>query len=1052
MSMRHPLLVALAAGVFVSAASSQPLGPVGPAAQAHYRPNPLAGLRYDKPFFVDAQGAAIPTDPAFPSGESVLGYQIGLRAATHAEIERCMKAWDGKGPGGQARTRLFEHGETWGGRRLYHMVITSPANLARLDEIRAGHARLADQRGVSKAEAERLAASLPAVAWMAYSIHGDETSGADAALALAHHLASATDDATAQLLENVVVIIDPLMNPDGRDRFLKMIAEARAANPNVDDQSLVHSGYWPYGRTNHYQFDMNRDWIFGVTPETRGRIRAVREWNPQLFVDAHEMDSQDTFLFSPPREPYNTRFAARLLHWQTKLAADQAAAFDRYGWRYYTGEWNEGWYPGYSDSWASFRGAIGMLYEQARLAEDGVRKADGGIVTYRESVHHQAVGSLANLTTLLRNKAEIMSSYAEERRAPLGDDFPDAGAVFAFPPTGNTEREASFLGLLSLQGIEASRAEEAFRADGKDRLGNPVAGREFPKGTLLVSLRQPEARLAATLLEFDPRFTREFLEVERRELLRLGRSKLYDTTAWSLPMLYDVPTYRLEKPTLPATAPAAAPEPAARPGPAPAIADSPVGWLLPGASDGTVAAAARLMERGVQTRVASKAATLGDLRVARGSVIVTRVDNPTFTGDLRETLGGIGAETGVTAVALATGLGAGNENPDLGGEHFPLLQRPRVAIVSRGLTDPNNAGEAWHMVDQRLGMRATVIDAQNLGGIDLRRYNVLILPNTWDSSATQSALPQIAAWVRSGGTLIAVGNAASALASGPAEHGAGGGGPTFGYSSPGSGAGPAKEGSLSSVRTLPDVLDKLDEYDIAVQREFAGRHATVDPDKVFDPAVATDLSYPWEGAAKRPDKDELKKQDQWNTLFMPTGAILAARADDRHWLTFGIDTSAEPLPVLYTGDAVLMAKSVGQAPIRFGHYAPAPLPTEKSKDIEKAQDRARADGMADDKPVSKGDKAEKSDKPEKPSRPLAGWASLPEGQQMRLRMAGLLWPEAGVRLANSAFVTREGVGNGQVILFASSPTFRGATVGTARVFGNAVVFGPGLGARAPIQP
>lgn len=1107
-------LVLCAAALATATASAEPApGLTGPHQQAALKPSPLGGLRYDAPFFVDANGAPPTYAPSVPTGEQVLGYPIGQRAATHSEIERCFKAWDGKGAAAgngapEARARLLEHGKTWEGRTLYHMVISSPANIARLDELKKDIARLSDQREVSLAEADRLTSSLPAVAWMAYSIHGDETSGADAALALAYHLIAATDAETQSLLDNLIIIIDPLMNPDGRDRFLKMVAEHRAANPNVDDQSLLHSGYWPYGRTNHYFVDLNRDWIFATQPETRGRIAALRQWNPQLFIDAHEMGSQDTFLMSPSREPYNLHHPVNRKDWMAKFAAAQAKEFDRYGWRYYTGEWNEGWYPGYSDSWAAFRGAIGMLFEQARMAEDGVRRPEGTILTYRESVHHQAVGSLANLRALRDNKAQVMKDYAKERREAIGDA--DDGRAFVVAGEG-VDRMAE---ALERQGVEFHRTGAFIAPKATDRLGRATEDREFPLGSLLVSLKQPDRALASTLLEFDPRFTDGFLERERRELLRTGHSRLYDITAWNLPSLLDAETHIVEGVDAARVARKAQPP---QPAPGSASAPSPIGWKVTGIDGSPAGVAARLMDRGVRVRLTSKEWRSGaDADAAeRGLVLVLRADNQAFTGDLAAIVSDVASERGATVSPLITGLGAGNENPDFGSEHFPLLTPPRIAILSRGLFNDNNVGECWFTVDQRLGVRAALLDVESLSGADLRRYNVLIAPDAWDPEALTKSTGVISSWVRQGGTLIAIGSSAAALAEAPAEEPEkeGGDGPTFGYTFPGGGGGGS--GPLTSVRQLHDVLDKLDEYEQQILREWEARHATVDTKSVWSRAVdASVIHYPWqspkpvanakaeheskdgdaekpakgkpartwvagedapkpaasgddnaadsddesvtEGEAHadasedKPDEDELRRRDEWNSLFMPTGAILAARLDERHWLTLGCRTRPETLidesdetpaqraereakdaadlaargggddylPVLYTGDTVLMAGEGVDAPIRFGYYTPS---------------AAKDDGS-------------------EPSPTSAGWARNPPGQDLTLRMSGLLWPEAAVRLANSAFVTRERAGNGQVILFACSPTFRHATLGAARVFENAIVFGPGLGANEAIMP
>jgi hypothetical protein len=230
-------------------------------------PTELAGLRWTNAFFPDTTYRA-----AVPTGESLLGFPIGQRAANSAEIEKCLKAWAAAAPD---RVRLVEYARTYEDRPLHDLIVTAPKNLLRLEEIQSGMTNLGDPRKLSEAEAKQLIETLVPVAWLGYTIHGDETEGSDAALAVLYHLIAADDPGVTKLLEEVVVIIDPLQNPDGRDRFLKMIAENRSTTPSVDDQSLQHTGYDPRGRGNHYLFDLNRDPLFGVHPETRGRMREV---------------------------------------------------------------------------------------------------------------------------------------------------------------------------------------------------------------------------------------------------------------------------------------------------------------------------------------------------------------------------------------------------------------------------------------------------------------------------------------------------------------------------------------------------------------------------------------------------------------------------------------------------------------------------------------------------------------------------------------------------------------------------------------------------------
>ncbi|TVQ62988.1 MAG: peptidase [Phycisphaerales bacterium] len=977
------LVCAAALGASPFVAHAQPFGAPPP--------TPIEGMAYDAPFFPGAN-----YDARIPTPDALLGWPLGSKAATHAEIERCVQAW----AEASDRATLVEYARSYEGRALYYMVITSPANHARLDAIKADTARLADPRQVSVAEADRLVDSLPAVAWMAYSIHGDEMSGADAALGVAYHLVASTDDDVRAMLDETVVIIDPLMNPDGRDRFIQQVVEHRGAMPTVDDQSVTHTGYWPRGRTNHYMFDLNRDWILGVHPETRGRIRAVDEWNPLLFVDAHEMGAQDTYLFSPSREPVNIHLPESRKRWWGVFAKDQAGAFDRFGWLYYTGEWNEEWYPGYSSSWAGFRGALGILYEQARVADWGVARPEGTILTYRETVHHQIVSSMVNLESLRANRTEMLRDYAAERRRAVSADGPYGSKVFAVVPGANAARAAAFVDLMLLQGFEVYTSDEAFTAPtARDRLGRTHESRELPAGTILIPNRQPEAHLIAAMLDFDPRFRDEFLESERRELLRFNQSRLYDTTSWNITMYHDLEAYVFEG----ATPRMSRRTEAVMSGDgAAARSDSggggAVAWVIDGADDRSVAIAGRLMERGVRVRVGNKPIMFDGREFARGSLVVAAIDNgraPEWRAILRE----VCAERGVAPTPVGSGLGKGEDFPDMGGEHFPLLTRPRIAVLTRGRFSPNNVGEIWHAIDQRLGVRATLLSS-DFGLADLRRYNVLVVPESWRGDALGEQRSAIRDWVRQGGTLIAFGRSAAALTRGGDD-------------------------ALVRTRTLEDVLDDLGPHQLQVMREWAGRTASIDADSVWSHLAPGALEFPWERVAPLPDKDERKRRDEWQRVFMPQGAFLAARTDDRHWLTFGC---ADALPVMYADDTILMTDGAAEAPIRFGVWEP----------IEPNENDADTDEHNKDTNV------------EKPARPLLGWAPAPEGHTLRLRMSGLLWPEAAHRIANSAYVTRERVGAGQVILFASNPVFRGAALGTERVFTNALIYGPGMGTRQPL--
>lgn len=940
-------------------------------------PPGLPGLIYDDPFFPGAT-----YDHEIPTPEQLLGFAAGQRAATPQQITTCLESWSATSP----RTRLFEYARTWEQRPLHYIAISSPANIARLDQIRAGMARIADPRSLTAAEGERLVDELPAVAWLAYSIHGNETSGADAALALIYHLVASQDPAVTTMLEEMVILVDPLMNPDGRHRFSNQTAEDRGARPNVDDQSLLHSGYWPYGRTNHYFFDLNRDWILGVNPETRGRIAAAGSWHPHYFLDAHEMGSQDTFLFSPAREPVNANFPEHTTRWKGVFARRKARDLDQQHWLYYTGEWNDNWYPGYSDAWAQMRGSIGFLFEQARVAEDGVRRPNRTILSYRESVHHQLLSSWSSLVSLQQNARQIKADFLAHRRTVVGEKSPYAGRTFAILPTGNRARLEQLLDLAKIQGIEVYRADRDLAISGAtDQLGRTSPLTKLPAGTLLIPNRQPEGHLVATMFELDPRISETALAEERKELLANGQSTMYDATAWNLTMMYG-----LEALTLATELPAGTSRitqldpPTATSPPTAALA-----YAIDGNDDRSVAAAAQLMQRQVKVRVADEAVELGGLKLARGSVVITQLDNRLFEGELGDAVGEVAAELGLAVNAVPTGWGEG-DLADLGGAHFVHLSEPKIALLSRGNFFPGDVGSIWYQLDQHLGVRSSRIDSALLGGADLRRYNVIVVPDSF-APLEAEVVDALGKWVREGGTLIAMGQSAGRLAQ--------------------------KESGLSSVRLLPDVLDELDPYRLTLLREWqASRGIRPGPEETWSHAVRGSMTYPWEASPGEtvppPTVEALKQRDQWQDLFMPQGAFVAGRVDQEHWLTFG---TATVLPILAADDPVLMSREHSEAPVRLGVYEAA-----------KGSERSAA--------------------------ATVGWSTVPENQRLLLRMSGLLWPEAAQRLAHSAWVTRESSGRGQIILFAGSPAFRGSTLGTMRILANAIVYGPGFGAEPVVEP
>ena len=895
-----------------------------------------------------------------------LGFEVGEQVATPYQISNAILAWAKQSD----RLIVKEYARSHEGRPLYAVFISSPSNLSKLEDIKQNITLLSDGANTNANKARSLIEKLPAIAWMAYSIHGNETSGADAALAAIYHFIASDDPETKEMLENMLIIIDPMMNPDGRARFAKSLQEYRGTAPNYDDQSLLHTGDWPYGRTNHYFFDLNRDWIYLTQPETQGRVKLINEWSPQILLDAHEMGPQDTFMTGPPREPINKNIDKDLLKWGNIFAQDQGNAFDERDWRFYTGEWHEDLYPGYS-FYVQFRGTLGILYEQSRMAEDGVRRPEGTIQSYKESVHHQYVSTMVNLKTLLNNSKSMYQDFWEGRRYNISRDSKYANRTFVILPTKNKTRINTLAEKLKFQDIEIYENEKPILVKNiLKQTGDIEENFTIPPGSLIIPNRQAEAPLISAIMEFDADIDEEVLIEEKQSALRDGSSIMYDTTAFNFSMVYGLEAITVPEninsnlkiwesvtPTVDVNKDA-------------------VMWATDGMDDNSVGFAARLMELGIQTRILDKKSSLSGYDLSRGSVVVIAMDNPEIN-NIYEIIKKVSSDLKISVVSLDSGFGPENL-PDWGGRHFRLLKKPQIAILSHEGFNSYDVGVSWWSIDHHLGIRHSQINTSILNYADLRRYNTIIVPS--GQSLNDSSIKLLTDWVKQGGTLIAHNYSTRSI---------------------------IDENGIGNVKHLSNTLDKSDDYNIDLQREIYSLDENINKEKINDNKVDLNINYPWENTDQI--NEDLKKRDKWQSTLMPSGAMVAGRTDQKHWLTFG---TIDVLPVLYGNYPILMTSDNAEAAVRIGELI-------NDQTIESSRS--------------------------------INWSSLPAGKDINVRMSGLVWPEASQRIANSAYLTREKVGKGQVILFSGEPNYRGSALGTNRLWLNAVVYGSGLGSNSEID-
>jgi hypothetical protein len=692
-------------------------------------------------------------DPAVPTPEAGLGYEIGARFTPHHRIVRYLEQLAAT----SRRIRVDTVARTFEGRELLMAIVTSEANQAKLAQIKADAARIADPRS-SAADAQAAAGRMPAIVWLGYTVHGGEASGTEAALALLYQLAAGTDAETKQILDSVVVLIDPVQNPDGHERHVHDVSRARGAGDvPVTPGAMIHQGSWPGPRTSHYYFDLNRDWFILSHPETRGRVGAFTQWWPHVAVDLHEMGSNSTYFFAPPMEPVNKNVHASILKWWDIYAAANAASFDRHGWSFFRREGYDEFYPGYGVSWPILTGAIGMTYEEASSAGGAVRRTDGTILTLHDAAWHHYTAAWATITTTARRARERVRDYLAFRQSAVtdGERGPMRAVVIERDAAGRAD---TLVQRLAANGIEVRRLRGAVDSRDATAFGaSAPSPARFPAGSYVVDFAQPQGRLAKALLEPDAELDSSFIKQELENRRTAQPERFYDVTAWSLPYAFRARAWWTR------TAPGAT-DPLPTTGVAAvAPARAAYGYAFEPGSEGAMRLLSGLLADSVRVWFAPRSFRAGDARFPHGAFVVRAAANDSSA---HATVQRRAADAKVRVVALGSSLV--DEGTDLGSNSVFPLRKPRVALLGGPGVNGNSFGFAWFAFDQRLGYPVTTVSSSNVSAALLENFNVLVVPSAQPAALGQSlgeaGRSAIQAWVRNGGALITLDAATGWLA------------------------------------------------------------------------------------------------------------------------------------------------------------------------------------------------------------------------------------------------------------------------------------------------
>ena len=768
-------------------------------------------------------------DPAIPTIKSVLGHDHGEVITPPEGVAQYLQALQKAAP---TRSRLIEYARSWEGRPLWLFVIGSADRIAKLEQVKADLQRFGDPRRQQGGDAERLVKELPVVVWLIHGVHGNEISSADAALLEAYHLLAAQGDAGVDLvLRDALVLIDPMQNPDGRARFISTNLQGRAANADPAPYSAEHDEPWPGGRSNHYLFDMNRDWFAQSQPETRGRIKIGLEYLPQITVDLHEQGGDNAYYFSPPAEAINPHVTRSQIAAWDLLGRANAARFDERGWAYYIREVYDAFYPGYGDSWPTFQGSIGNTYEQASARGLAFARSDGDTLTYRDGVMHHFNAAIVTAVTAARNRERFMRDYLEYRRSAIAEGEKGPIREYLIVPGQDISRAELLARNLATQGIEVRRAEEPVK----------LASRTIPAGAFIVSNAQPTARMIRNLLDARTEQSAEFIKKqEERRKMRLN-DQIYDITAWNLPMLFDVET--VTSPTAITVKTTLVPSQYDAPFPSRPLAAAKVGYLMPWGS-AAVALSAEAMKQGIRIRSVGGAFTLNGRRYPIGTAFIRNSENP---ADLTARLTALIVRHGAEVVPIdSTWV---DDGTSLGSNDVAPLKTPRVLQVWDTPTQSLSAGWMRYALERRFGVSPTAVRAGSLARANFNDYDVIVLPSgNYGGSINEALLVRIKDWLRSGGTLVTIAEASRWATGGTV-------------------------GLLDTTTLLKD-----------------GRPDTPPPTGSTGSSASSSSTAPKPGEAF--DYDKAIQPDRERPASQP-GAILRVTLDTNHWLTAGHDADAQ---------------------------------------------------------------------------------------------------------------------------------------------------------------
>ena len=657
----------------------------------------------------------LPTDvsynPNIPTPKSSIGHQVGDWHITHDKLVQYMYTLASSSD----RITIENRGATFEGRPLLLLTITSANNHANIETIRQQHLELT-QKEPSTININEM----PIVVQQGFSIHGNEPSGSNAALAVAYYLAAAQGPAIDTLLNNTVILFDPSYNPDGLQRFAYWANTNKSKNINPDPNDREYDEVWPGGRTNHYWFDMNRDWLPVQLPESRARIATFHKWMPNILTDHHEMGTNSSFFFQPgipsrthPLTPQQNQDLTG------EIGSYHATAFDKIGSFYYSKESFDDFYYGKGSTFPDINGSIGILFEQAS-SRGHAQESVNGILTFPFTIRNQFTAALSTLEAAVAMRQKILS-YQQEFYQQAFKEAAKADAI-VFGDEKDPSKAYHLAEILMRQNIQVHKIANDFTSNGKHYT---------KESSYAVPKNQRQHRLINAMFEKRTKFK---------------DSLFYDVSAWTLPLAFnldynqDIPTDKVGEKITTLTKPAAN---------APKYSE--YGYLMQWHDYYTPKALNMLLKKGIRAKVGMTPFTSQNKEYDYGTILIPVQNQDLSSKDIAKAVEEIVAQTGVTIDPANSGQ---TQKINLGSNQFKALKLPKVAMLVGDGINPYDAGEIWHLFDQRYDMHITKLDTKNFRRVDLSKYTDIIMPATRGNALNKDAAKKLKTWIQNGGTLI----------------------------------------------------------------------------------------------------------------------------------------------------------------------------------------------------------------------------------------------------------------------------------------------------------